>query len=83
MNTIGLDIGTSSVKALLVAPNGEVLKVSCPEYPFQTPQPLWSETDASVWWDATLKAIRELLEGGCGEHWRYWINGADARIGFA
>ena len=64
MNTIGLDIGTSSVKALLVAPNGEVLKVSCPEYPFQTPQPLWSETDASVWWDATLKAIRELLEGG-------------------
>ena len=36
MNTIGLDIGTSSVKALLVSPNGEVLKVSCPEYPFQT-----------------------------------------------
>ena len=64
MNTIGLDIGTSSVKALLVSPSGEVLRVSCPEYPFQTPKPLWSETDASVWWDATLKAIRELLEGG-------------------
>ena len=45
MNTIGLDIGTSSVKALLVSPNGEILKVSCPEYPFQTPKPLWAETD--------------------------------------
>ena len=51
------------LKPFLVAPNGEVLKVSCPEYPFQTPKPLWSETDASVWWDATLKAIRELLKG--------------------
>ena len=63
MNTIGLDIGTSSVKALLVSPNGEVLKVSCPEYPFQTPKPLWSETDPNVWWEATLIAIKELLEG--------------------
>ncbi len=63
MNTIGLDIGTSSVKALLVSPNGEVLKVSCPEYPFQTPKPLWAETNPSVWWEATLIAIKELLEG--------------------
>ena len=63
MNTIGLDIGTSSVKALLVSPNGEVLKVSCPEYPFQTPKPLWAETDPNVWWEATLIAIKELLEG--------------------
>lgn len=63
MNTIGLDIGTSSVKALLVSPTGEVLKKSCPEYPFQTPKPLWSETEPSVWWHATLEAIRSLLDG--------------------
>ena len=62
MNTIGLDIGTSSVKALLVSPTGEVLKVSSPEYPFETPQPLWAETDPSVWWEATQQAIRSLLE---------------------
>ena len=48
MNTIGLDIGTSSVKALLVSPTGEVLKVSSPEYPFQNPQPLWAETAPEV-----------------------------------
>ena len=63
MNTIGLDIGTSSVKALLVSASGEVLKVSAPEYPFQTPKPLWAETDPTVWWNATQEAIRQLLEG--------------------
>ena len=63
MNTIGLDIGTSSVKALLVSASGEVLKVSAPEYPFQTPKPLWSETDPTVWWNATQEAIRQLLDG--------------------
>ena len=62
MNTIGLDIGTSSVKALLVSPTGEVVKVSSPEYPFQTPKPLWAETNPDVWWEATQQAIRSLLE---------------------
>lgn len=63
MNVIGLDIGTSSVKALLVSSTGEVLKVSTPEYPFQTPKPLWAETDPKVWWEATKEAVRSLLEG--------------------
>ena len=62
MNTIGLDIGTSSVKALLVSPAGEVVKVSSPEYSFQTPKPLWAETNPDVWWEATQQAIRSLLE---------------------
>ena len=63
MNVIGLDIGTSSVKALLVSSTGEVLKVSSPEYPFQTPKPLWAETEPNVWWEATKEAVRSLLEG--------------------
>ena len=63
MNVIGLNIGTSSVKALLVSSTGEVLKVSSPEYPFQTPKPLWAETDPNIWWEATKEAVRSLLEG--------------------
>ena len=63
MNIIGLDIGTSSVKALLVSKTGEVLKVSSPEYPFQTPRPLWAEADPEVWWQATKHAIVDLLKG--------------------
>ena len=61
MNFIGIDVGTSSIKALLVDENGKVLASSNPEYPFQTPAPLQAETDPEVWWDATCKAIRELL----------------------
>ena len=52
----GLDIGTSSVKALLVSEEGEVVGSATPEYPFQTPKPLWAETDPEVWWEATCKA---------------------------
>ena len=63
MNVIGLDVGTSSVKALLVSSTGAVLKVSTPEYPFQTPKPLWAETDPNVWWEATKEAVGSLLEG--------------------
>lgn len=62
MNFIGLDVGTSSVKALLVSGDGEVLKVSSPDYPFDTPKPLWSETNPEVWWAATQRAIRDLLK---------------------
>jgi xylulokinase len=61
MNFIGIDVGTSSIKALLVDENGQVLASSNPEYPFQTPAPLQAETDPEVWWDATCKAIRHLL----------------------
>lgn len=51
------------MKALLVSSTGEVLKISTPEYPFQTPKPLWAETDPNVWWEATKEAVRSLLEG--------------------
>ena len=62
MNFIGIDVGTSSIKALLVSPTGEVLASSNPQYPFQTPAPLWAETDPEVWWHATCAALKELLK---------------------
>ena len=62
MNFIGIDVGTSSIKALLVDPYGKVLASSNPEYPFQTPAPLQAETDPEVWWDATCRALQKLLE---------------------
>ena len=62
MKFIGIDVGTSSIKALLVDSSGKVLASSNPEYPFQTPAPLQAETDPEVWWDATCKALNELLK---------------------
>ena len=63
MYYIGLDVGTSSVKALLVSEDGEVIRSATPEYPFETPKALWAETHPDVWWDATCEAIRNLING--------------------
>ena len=61
MYYIGIDIGTSSVKALLIDSGGRVIKTAVPEYSFQTPKPLWAEADPLDWWEATQQAIKELL----------------------
>ncbi|MDG0965289.1 MAG: xylulokinase [Opitutales bacterium] len=61
MYYIGIDIGTSSVKALLIDSSGRVIKTTVPEYSFQTPKPLWAESDPLDWWEATKQAIKELL----------------------
>ena len=59
---IGIDVGTSSTKALLIDESGKVLKSVAPEYEFQTPKPLWAESDPADWWSATIEAIKSLLE---------------------
>ena len=60
---IGIDVGTSSTKALLIDPTGKVCKASVPEYDFQTPKPLWAESDPADWWEAAQKAIKDLVDG--------------------
>jgi len=42
---IGIDIGTSSAKAVLIDESGEVKSTVAPEYDFSTPKPLWAESD--------------------------------------
>lgn len=59
---IGIDVGTSSAKAVLIDESGVVLDTVAPEYEFQTPHPLWAEADPADWWDATVQAVRSLLE---------------------
>ncbi len=55
---LGLDIGTSGVKALLVALDGAVVASHTAPLSLQTPRPGWAEQDPGEWWDATLAAIR-------------------------
>ena len=59
---IGIDVGTSSTKAILIEQDGRVVKTVAPEYEFQTPKPLWAESDPADWWAATIDAIKALLE---------------------
>ena len=54
---LGLDIGTSGVKAILVARSGEVAASATTPLTLSTPQPGWAEQDPAAWWDATVAAI--------------------------
>jgi xylulokinase len=58
---IGIDSSTTATKALLMDDQGTVVAVASHEYLFETPQPLWSEQDPALWWDATVKSIRDVL----------------------
>ena len=60
---IGIDLGTSSVKILLVDSEGEILKAVSREYPVFYPQAGWSEQNPSDWYNATIDGLGELLNG--------------------
>lgn len=57
---IGIDLGTSSVKLLLMNKKGEILKTVSREYPLYFPQAGWSEQNPEDWLKETVAGIREL-----------------------
>ena len=57
---VGLDVGTSAVKGLAIAPDGEVLAREEAGYPLSTPRPGWSEQDPELWWEATQAVLARL-----------------------
>ena len=57
---IGLDVGTTGVKALAVSPDGEVLATATRSYPLSTPRPGWAEQDPEDWWRASEAALAEV-----------------------
>ena len=72
---IGIDLGTSAVKLLLVDETGAIRREVTKEYPLMFPQPGWSEQNPGDWWSACCEGLGELLEGedrslvagiGCG-----------------
>ena len=58
---LGLDVGTSSVKAILVSAGGEVEAAASQPLTLQTPEPGWAEQDPETWWTASVAAIRALV----------------------
>ena len=59
---IGIDLGTSAVKLLLVDEQGKIEKTVTKEYPLSFPQPGWSEQEPTDWWKAVQHGILELTE---------------------
>lgn len=75
MYYLGIDLGTSATKFLLVDEKGSIVKECTKEYDLIFPHPGWSEQKPSDWWNACLTGIPELLDGvdasqvagiGCG-----------------
>src|SRR5699024_6964069 len=63
MYFIGVDLGTSAVKLLLMQEDGQVLRVVSREYPLYFPHSGWSEQNPDDWFNQTMKGIGQLLEG--------------------
>ena len=72
---IGIDLGTSAVKLLMVDDAGAIVKSTSREYPLYFPHPGWSEQNPEDWWNAVQDGLKELTEGidagniagiGCG-----------------
>jgi len=63
--TLGIDLGTTGVKVLLVSEKGEVVASGKGEYPLLMPRPNWAEQDVADWWNATVTAVRSCLAQAC------------------
>jgi xylulokinase len=59
---LGIDVGTSGSKAILIGDDGAVKASVTTEYPLYTPKPLWAEQNPSDWWAATVDSIQRVLE---------------------
>ena len=62
MNILGIDLGTSSVKVVLLNEQGQVPAEGKAEYTVLSPHAGWAESDPMDWWTATISAVRTLTE---------------------
>jgi len=58
---LGIDVGTSGTKALVMTAAGEVRSTATAPHSVSTPRPGWSEQDPRQWWQATAKAVRAAI----------------------
>lgn len=59
---IGVDLGTSAVKLLLMNETGGIEKIVSKEYPIEFPYPGWSQQNPEDWWEQTVAGLKELTE---------------------
>lgn len=61
MSFLGIDVGTSGTKVLLMDRSGEIRAKATVEYAVRSPKPLWSEQDPEDWWKAACAGIGQVL----------------------
>ncbi|MBQ7916607.1 MAG: xylulokinase [Firmicutes bacterium] len=60
---VGIDLGTSAVKLVMMQGDGTIVKMASKEYPLYFPNPGWSEQKPEDWWTGVMEGMKELLEG--------------------
>ena len=60
---IGIDLGTSAVKLLLMESGGKIVRIVSKEYDLSFPHPGWSEQNPVDWYEQSVAGLRELLDG--------------------
>ena len=59
---LGIDVGTTAVKAMLVGSEGMALAEAEVEHPISAPRPGWSEQRPELWWRSAVHAVRKTLD---------------------
>ena len=59
---LGIDIGTSGTKGVLMDSEGKIYARAGREYSINIPQPGWAEQDPQMWWKATIQVIKEVIK---------------------
>ena len=71
--SIAIDIGTTTVKAILFGEGSRVVAEASREYATMHPKPSWAEQDPDAWWNGTVESIQKLLRTS-------QVNPADIRV---
>lgn len=61
-HVVGIDVSTTATKALVMDEGGEVLAAGSSSYDYDVPRPMWTEQHPRLWWDATISALRNVLQ---------------------
>ena len=61
MALLGIDVGTSGTKVVLLDNKGKIIAKVTEEYDVSNPQPMWSEQHPLCWWSAVCKAVKKTL----------------------
>ena len=65
---LGIDIGTTGIKSLLIDDKGRTVASASVEHDVQSPHPGWTEQNPEVWWRGTLETVRQVVtKAGPGE----------------
>ena len=60
---MGIDVGTTGTRAVIVRPDGHVMSAATADHqPMRMPKPGWAEQNPEDWWQATLLAVRAVLD---------------------